>query len=83
MAKEKKGRKFGRHRDRSPSAKAYKAGNRLARNKIRTAKRHARRMAKKALNRIEWEIRTRRIPEWVKAETAQALRHVISQNHTG
>lgn len=53
MAKEKKGAKFGRHRDRSPSAKAYKAENRAARNKrLRMAKadrqreRDAKRIAK-------------------------------------
>lgn len=78
-----KGRKIGRHSDRSPSAKAYKAGNRLSINKRKTAMRHRRRMAMKKIHRIEWEIRTRRTTLQAAAEVLQELRHVVSQNHTG
>ncbi len=40
MAKEKKGQKFGRHRDRSPAAKMYKAASKDKVNKIKKLKRH-------------------------------------------
>jgi len=84
MAKEKKGRKFGRH-ERNPSSKMYTVAKRWVTNKARKMKRHTRRMAKKALHRIEWEISRRpgHHPTGSEAERMQQLRHVISQNHTG
>lgn len=58
MAKEgKKQRKFGRHRDRSPSAKMYKLAKRWEINAKKRAKRHARRTAKKTIHRILYDAR--------------------------
>lgn len=51
MAKEKKGAKFGRHSERSPSAKAYRAEHRHDRNKrLRMAK--AERIRKRDFERV-------------------------------
>ena len=83
MAKEKKGRKFGRHRDRNPSSRAYTAGKRWIKNKALRAKRHARRMAKKAIHRIEWEISLKKTTLQASAERLQELRRIVSQNLTG
>lgn len=80
--KSQKGRKIGRNKNR-PSAKVYLAAKRWETNKVKRVKRHTRRMAKKAIDRIEWEKRTRRIPEHAKASELQALRQIVSQNHTG
>jgi hypothetical protein len=83
MAKEKKGRKFGRN-IKNPSCAAYKATKRWVSNQAKRMKRHARRMAKKAIHRIEWEARTqRRHLHQTEADRIIQLRHVISQNHTG
>jgi hypothetical protein len=83
MAKEKKGQKFGRHRDRRPSAKVYTMVKRWIANKAKTAKRHKRRMAKKAIDRIQWEIARHKTTMQASAGRLQELRQIISQNHTG
>jgi hypothetical protein len=73
-----KGRKIGRHSDRSPSAKAYKAGNRLAINQRKKAKRHARRVAKLLIRKIQWQLRHGKPAD---TDRLTELRQVISQNH--
>ena len=83
MAKEKKGQKFGRHRDRRPSARVYTMAKRWIANKAKKAKRHTRLMAMKAIHRIEWEIRKGKTTLQASAERLQTLRHTVSQTRTG
>jgi hypothetical protein len=79
--KSQKGRKIGRNANR-PSAKVYKAAQRWVTNKAKAMKRHARRMAKKAIHRIQWEARTqRRHLHQSEAANVQHYRQVISQSH--
>lgn len=80
--KSQKGRKIGRNAER-PSAKVYKQAQRWVTNKAKCMKRHARRMAKRAIRRIEWEIRTRRSTQQANANRLQELRQIVSQNLTG
>lgn len=80
--KSQKGRKIGRNKNR-PSNKAYTAGRRWEVNRVKRAKRHARRMAKKAIHRIEWEISLKRTTLQASAERLQELRRIVSQNLTG
>jgi len=44
----KKGRKFGRHSERSPAMKSYRNQNRMATNKAKKIAKHAKQVAKKA-----------------------------------
>jgi hypothetical protein len=44
-----KGRKFGRHKDRSPSMAQYRNGNRMAKNKAKKIAKHAKQVAKNAI----------------------------------
>lgn len=83
MSKEKKGAKFDRHRTRRPSAKAYTLAKRWITNKNKAIKRQARRMALKAIHRINWEIRKGKTTLQASAERLQELRQVVSQNRTG
>jgi hypothetical protein len=83
MSKEKKGAKFGRNRDRNPSSRAYTAAKRWVTNKAKAIKRHTRQCAKKAIRRIEWEIRKGKTTLQAQANRLQELRHIVSQNHTG
>lgn len=83
MAKEKKGRKFGRHRDRSPSAKMYTVTKRWLTNQAKKAKRHARRMAQKEIDKIEYLIRHGKATLQAHAARLSDLRYIISQNRTG
>lgn len=83
MGKEKKGAKFGRNRDRNPSSRVYTQAKRWITNAAKRAKRHTRVMAKKAIRRIEWEIRKGKTTLQAQAERLQELRHVVSQNKTG
>lgn len=73
-----KGRKIGRHRDRSPSAKVYKATDRFSINQKKRAKRHARRVARIAIRKIQYNLR-----HGLPAEESRLteLRQIISQNH--
>jgi hypothetical protein len=80
--KSQKGRKIGRNRAR-PAQKVYTAAQRWVTNKAKCMKRHTRRMAKKAIHRIEWEIRIKRTTLQANADRLQQLRHVVSQNLTG
>lgn len=80
--KSQKGRKIGRNRNR-PSNKVYTQAQRWVTNKAKAMKRHARHMAKKAIRRIEWEIRTRRSTMQANASRLQELRQIVSQNLTG
>jgi hypothetical protein len=77
----KKARKFGRHADRSPSMKVYKGSRRWEINAKKRMKRHTRRMAKKAIHRIEWEIAKNKTTLQASASRLQELRQVLSQNH--
>jgi hypothetical protein len=81
-SKEKKGRKYDRNRKR-PSCAAYTVAKRWIANKAKAIKRHTRETAKKAIRRIEWEIRKGKTTLQANAERMQELRHVISQNRTG
>lgn len=76
-----KGRKIGRHRDRSPSAKAYTAGKRWEVNRKKRAKRHARRMARLEVNKLEWAMSKGKTTLSVCAGRLTELRAVIAQNH--
>jgi hypothetical protein len=80
--KSQKGRKIGRNKNR-PAQKVYTNAQRWVTNKARAMKRHTRRMAKKAIHRIEWEISTKRTTLQASADRLQQLRHVVSQNLTG
>lgn len=79
MAKEKKGAKFGRH-SRNPSSNMYTVAKRWVTNKAKAIKRNARRMAKKAIHRINWEIRTGRVTMQSRAQRLQELRLVVEKN---
>jgi hypothetical protein len=81
-SKSQKGRKIGRNRER-PSQRVYTQAQRWVTNKAKAMKRHARRMAKKKIHRIEWEISTHRTTLQAAAEVLQQLRQTVSQNHTG
>lgn len=83
MAKQKANAKYGRHRDRSPSAKAYTTAKRWVTNKAKAIKRHTREMAQKAIRRIEWEIRKGKTTLQANADRLQVLRQTVSQNRTG
>ena len=83
MGKEKKGAKFGRHRDRRPSAKVYTMAKRWITNKAKKIKRHTRQCAQKAIKRIEWEIRKGKTTLQAQAGALRVLRDVVSQNRTG
>lgn len=83
MSKEKKGAKFGRNRDRNPSSRAYTQAKRWVTNKAKAIKRHTRRMAVKAIGRIEWEIKKGKTTLQASAERLTELRQVVSQNRTG
>lgn len=78
-----KGQKIGRNRDRNPSSKMYTTAKRWITNKAKCAKRHTRRMALKAIRRIEWEIRKGKTTLQASAARLQDLRHTVSQNRTG
>lgn len=79
--KSQKGRKIGRNRNR-PSNKIYTQAQRWVTNKAKAMKRHARRMAKKAIRRTLWEARTqRRHLHPTEAANVQHYRQVISQSH--
>lgn len=73
-----KGRKIGRHRDRSPSAKMYKLTNRAEINRKKKAKRHARRVAKIEIRKIEYNVRHGKPAE---VSRLTELRAVVAQNH--
>jgi hypothetical protein len=82
-SKSHKGRKIGRNKKR-PSQMVYTMAKRWVTNQAKCMKRHARRMAKKAIRRIQWEARTqRRHLHSSEAERILQLRHVVSQNLTG
>jgi hypothetical protein len=74
-------KKHGRNKDR-PSQKAYTAAKRWVTNKAKAIKRHTRTMAKKAIRRIEWEIRKGKTTLQAQADRLQELRHIVSQNRT-
>lgn len=81
--KSQKGRKIGRNASR-PAQKVYTAAKRWITNKAKCAKRHTRRMAKKAIRRMEWTARTqRRHLHSSEADRLIQLRQIVSQNHTG
>lgn len=73
-----KGRKIGRHAQRSPSAKVYKATNRYDINKRKRAKRHARRVAKLLIRKIQWQVRHGKPAD---TDRLTELRKVVAQNH--
>lgn len=81
-AKSQKGRKIGRNKER-PSQKVYTQARRWVTNQAKRMKRHTRRMAKKAIHRIEWEIRLKKTTLQASADRLQELRYVVSQNLTG
>lgn len=80
--KKAKGRKIGRSLKR-PSNKMYTQAQRWVTNKVKCMKRHARRMAKKAIKRIQWEIRKGKTTMQASADRLQQLRYIVSQNKTG
>jgi GT2 family glycosyltransferase len=75
-------KKHGRNKNR-PAQKTYTLAKRWVTNKAKAIKRHTRCMAKKAIRRIEWEIRKGKTTLQANAERLQELRHVVSQNRTG
>lgn len=76
-----KGRKIGRHRDRSPSAKVYKMTNRCDINRKKKAKRHARRMARLEIGKLEWAMSKGKVSLQACASRLIELRQVVAQNH--